>query len=155
MSTDISMQSTNFQVGDRSWLLAEPDYKPNITLDISKFTGATHFPDGYIPSGTVVGLITASGMFGPYDGAAADGTQTAYGLTYGDVRAIRQDGSTASQVGTSAVVYDCAVSVSKLPFPVGSGTKGALDATSNTGTQTASASEAAAKSDLPQIRWEA
>jgi len=154
MSTDISMQTTNYQVGDRSWLLAEPDYKPNVTLDISKFTKSTHYPNGYIPSGTVIGKITATGLFGPYDGAAADGTAVAYGLTYGDVQAIRPNGDTAVKVGTGAVVNGV-VSVSKLPIETGDGTTGALDGTSNTTTQTASASETAAKSDLAQIRWEA
>lgn len=155
MSTDISMQTTTYQVGNRRWLLADPDFKANVTLDISKFTAGTHYPNGYIPSGTVIGKITASGLFGPYDAAASDGTQTAYGITYGDVRAIRQNGTTASQVGTGAVVYDAAVSVGKLPFATGSGTKGALDGTSNTGSVTAANSLTAAKSALGQIRFEA
>lgn len=155
MSTDISMQTTNFQVGDRRWLLAEPRWKPNVTLDISKFTAGTHYPNGYIPSGTVIGIVTATGLAGPYDGAANDGRQNAYGLTYGDARAIRQDGSTASQVGTGAVNFDAPVSVGKLPFAVGTGITGALDGTSNTETKTAAASETAAKAALGQIRWEA
>lgn len=155
MSTDISMTTRSFQVGDRRWLLGEPDYKPNVTLDISKFTPGTHYPNGFIPSGTVIGKITATGLFGPYDAAAADGRQTAYGLTYGDINAIKYDGSTASKVGTSAVVYDAAVSAGKLPFATGSGTTGALDGTSDTDTTTAAASLAAAKASLNQIRWEA
>ncbi|KMV23342.1 head decoration protein [Mycobacterium heckeshornense] len=138
MSTDISMQTTNYQVGDRSWLLAEPDYKPNVTLDITKFTAGTHYSNGYIPSGTVIGKITASGLFGPYDPGASDGRETAYGLTYGDVRAVRQDGSTAAKVGTGAVVYDAVVSASKLPFQSGAGSI-----------------DAAGKAALAQIRWEA
>jgi hypothetical protein len=243
MSTDISLQTTQFQVGDRSWLLASPDYKPNVTLDVSLFvaaqtnevqtvtigggatggtfpltfngqtaagiawnaaasavqtalaalstvgagnvavtgsaggpytvtfqgalagtnvpqmttsaaslTGGTptaavttatggvtaHYPNGYIPSGTVIGQVTATKLFGPYDDAASDGRQTAYGLTYGDVRAIRQNGTTATKVGTSAVVYDTAVSVAKLPFQSG---PGSIDANG--------------KADLNQIRWEA
>jgi hypothetical protein len=155
MSTDISMQTTTYQVGNRQWLLADPDYKPNVTLDISKFTAGTHYPNGYIPSGTVIGKVTATGLFGPYDAAASDGTQTAYGITYGDVRAIRQNGTTAAKVGTGAVVYDAAVSIAKLPFATGTGIKGALDGTSNTGTVTAAASLTAAKSALAQVRFEA
>lgn len=155
MSTDISMQTTTYQVGNRQWLLAEPDFKKNVTLDISKFTAGTHYPNGYIPSGTVIGIVTATQLAGPYDAAATDGRQTAYGYTYGDVRAIRQNGTTASKVGTGAVVYDAAVSVGKLPFPTGSGTPGSLDGTSNTGTVTAAASLTAAKAALAQIRHEA
>lgn len=138
MSTDISMTTRAFQVGDRRWLLGEPDYKPNVTLDISKFTAGTHYPNGFIPSGTVVGQVTATRLFGPYDPAANDGRQNAYGLTYGDVNAIKQDGSTAVKVGTSAVVYDAAVSQSKLPFQAGTGS---IDADG--------------KAALNQIRWEA
>ncbi|OBK04700.1 hypothetical protein A5746_29865 [Mycolicibacterium conceptionense] len=155
MSTDISLQTTNYQVGNKQWLLQEPKVKPNVTLDISKFTQATHFPNGYIPSGTVIGKVTATGLFGPYDAAASDGTQTAYGITYADVRAVRQNGSTATKVGTGAVVNDAIVSAAKLPFAAVSGTKGALDGTSNTGTVTAAASLTAAKSALAQIRFEA
>ncbi|WP_458317116.1 head decoration protein [Mycolicibacterium brisbanense] len=155
MSTDISMQTTSYQVGNRQWLLAEPDVKVNVTLDISKFTAGTHYPNGFIPSGTVIGKVTATGLFGPYDAAASDGTQTAYGITYADVRVVRQNVSTATKVGTGAVVNDAIVSAGKLPFASASGTKGALDGTSNTGTVTAAASLAAAKSALAQIRFEA
>jgi hypothetical protein len=242
MSTDISLQKTTYQVGNRSWLLATPDYKPNVTLDTSLFvatatnevqtvtigggatggtfpltfngqtasgiawnatigavqtalaalstvgagnvavtgsagaytvtfqgalaginvpqmttsaaslTGGTptavvatgtggvvaHYPNGFIPSGTVIGLVTSTGLFGPYDDGASDGRQTAYGLTYGDCRVIRQNGTTAAKVGTGAVVYDTAVSVAKLPFQAG---PGSIDANG--------------KADLNQIRWEA
>ncbi len=155
MSTDISLQTTTYQVGNKQWLLQEPDVKLNVTLDISKFTSGTHYPNGYIPSGTVIGKITATGLFGPYDAAAADGRQNAYGLTYADVRAVLQNGSTAVKVGTGAVVNDSIVSVGKLPFAVGTGITGALDGTSNTGTVTAADSLTAAKAAVNQIRWEA
>lgn len=155
MSTDISLQTTTYQVGNRQWLLQEPKVKLNVTLDISKFTSGTHYPNGFIPSGTVIGKVTATGLYGPYDAVASDGRQTAYGLTYGDVRAVRQNGTTAVKVGTGAVVADAIVSLSKLPFPTGSGTTGSLDGTSNTGTVTAAASLTAAKAALGQIRTEA
>lgn len=243
MSLDISLQTTTYQVGNRQWLLAEPDFKPNVTLDISLFsqagtsevqtvtitgsptggtftltysgqttsgiaynaaasavqsalaalsnigsgnvavtgsaggpytvtfqgslahtnvaqmtatsslTGGTspnvsvstgtgganaHYVNGYIPSGTAIGLVTATGLFGPYDDGASDGRQTCYGFTYGDVRAVRQNGTVASKVGTGAVVYDAVVSVSKLPFQSGTGS---IDANG--------------KADLPNIRFEA
>jgi len=155
MSTDISMQTTTYQVGNRQWLLAEPDVKVNVTLDIGKFTSGTHYPNGYIPSGTVIGKVTATGLFGPYDAAASDGTQTAYGITYGDVRAVRQNGTTASKVGTGAVVNGAIVSISKLAFAPGTGIKGALDGTSNTGTVSTATSLSNAKSALGQVRFEA
>lgn len=236
MSTDISLQTTTYQVGNKQWLLSEPKFKPNVTLDISKFsqseaqvvtidaTGGTftaafkgsaptagiaenvtaatfqtaleglstigagnvsvsgsaggpftvkfqgalasadqplltldgtsltggagtavvttptpaHYANGYIPSGTAIGQVTATKLFGPYDNTANDGREVCYGLTYADVRAIHQNGAVASKVGTGAVVNDAAVSVSKLPFQTGSGS---LDS--------------AGKADLPTIRFEA
>lgn len=138
MSTDISMQTTSYQVGDRRWLLSEPDVKLNVTLDPSKFTEGTHYPNGYLPSGTVVGIVTSGGLAGPYNDAASDGTQTAYGITYGDARFVRQDGTTATKVGISVVVYDAIVSAGKLPFQSGTGS---IDANG--------------KADLKNIRFEA
>lgn len=138
MSTDISMQTTSYQVGNRQWLLAEPDVKLNVTLDPSTFTAATHYPNGFLPSGTVVGIVTTGGLAGPYDDTASDGRQTAYGITYGDARFVRQDGSTAAKVGISVVVYDAIVSAGKLPFQSGSGS---IDANG--------------KADLKNLRFEA
>jgi hypothetical protein len=121
VSTDISLQSTSYSVGNRQWLLAEPDVKLNVTLDISKFTAGTHFPNGYIPSGTVVGIVTTGGLAGPYDDAASDGRQTAYGITYGDARVTYANGTNAVKVGISVVAYDAIVSKGKLPFQSGTG----------------------------------
>lgn len=121
MSLDISLQSTTYQVGNRQWLLSEPDVKLNVTLDPSKFTAGTHYPNGFIPSGTVVGIVTAGGLAGPYNDAASDGTQAAYGITYGDARVIRQNGTTATKVSISVVVNQAIVSKAKLPFQSGTG----------------------------------
>lgn len=121
MSLDISLQSTTYQVGNRQWLLQEPDVKLNVTLDISKFTGGTHFPNGYIPSGTVIGLLTSGGLGAPYNDALSDGSQTAYGITYGDARVTYANGTNAAKVSISVVVNDCIVSKSKLPFQSGTG----------------------------------
>src|SRR5574338_882402 len=139
MSTDISMQTVSFQVSDRRWHLSREGigYTPNVTLDIAKFTAGTHYPNGYIPCGTVLGKVTTGGLYGPYDDAASDGRQTATGVLFADVRAIREDGTTASKVGSGQLVRGD-VSVSKLPFQSGAGSI-----------------DAAGKADLPLIRWEA
>ena len=121
MSTDIALQTTTYQVGSRAWLLAEPDVKLNVTLDPSKFTAGTHYPNGYLPSGTVVGIVTTGGLAGPYDDAAVDGRNTAYGITYGDARFVYPDGTTAAKVGISVVVNQAIVSKAKLPFTSGTG----------------------------------
>lgn len=138
MSTDISLQTTDYQVGNKQWLLQEPKVKPNVTLDISKFTQGTHFPNGFIPSGCAIGQVTATKLFGPYDNTKSDGTEVLYGHTYADVRAVRQNGTVASKVGTGAVVNDAIIAVSKLPFQSGTGSV-----------------DAAGKADVPTIRYEA
>jgi len=125
---DIGVQRTSYQVEDRSWLLSElgttPGETPTVVLDISKFTAGTHFPNGYIPSGTVLGKVTASGLYGPYNDAASDGTQTAVEILFSSVRVTRQDGTNATKVG-GAGLHRGEVDPAKLPFSSGAG---AIDA---------------------------
>jgi hypothetical protein len=84
---DISVRSETWGVEDRSWLGSAhgTEATRTITLDVSAFTEATHYPDGYIASGTVVGRITATGLYGPYDNAAADGRQNAAGFLFNSI----------------------------------------------------------------------
>jgi hypothetical protein len=68
--TDISVSTSAYQVEKRSWLLSQhgtdPGTTPSITLDVSAFTAGVHYPNGYIPSGTNLAKITATGLYGPY-----------------------------------------------------------------------------------------
>lgn len=95
-------------------------------------------PNGYIASGTAIGKITATGMFGPYDPNASDGRQTVYGFIFDDLQAIRYDGSTAASIATGAVVNDAVISLSHLPVQAG---PGSIDSNGQTA--------------LPAIRFEA
>lgn len=52
----------------------------SITLDRSAFDMVTAFPNGFIPSGVVLGKITATGLYGPYADAGAGGLDTAVGF---------------------------------------------------------------------------
>jgi hypothetical protein len=126
---DISVQSTQYQVENRSWLLSphgtEPGTTPTVTLDISKFTAGTHFPNGFIPSGVVLGKVTATGLYGPYSDAASDGTQTATHILFSNVRVTRQDGSNAAKVGGAGLVHGF---VDPAKLPIAGGTAGSIDA---------------------------
>lgn len=123
--TDITVTTTQSHVEKRSWLLSshgtEPGTTPSCTLDITAFTAATHYPNGYIPSGIVLGVITATGMLGPYDPAALDGTETAVGHLFGSLTV--NTGST--KVGGAYLVHGF---VARGKLPIASGTAGGLDA---------------------------
>lgn len=128
--TSLNVTSSGFQAENRSWLRGphgtEPGANPSITLDIPLFDGL--YPDGFIPSGIVVGKV-ASGKYGPYDPAGTDGTETAKGLLFGSLTV--HPGATV--VG-GALVNHAYVNPAKLPIQSG---KGALDA--------------AAQAELPHI----
>lgn len=73
----------SFGSGDQSWLGSTHGINSARTemLDISAFTGATHFPDGYIRSGQPVAKV--GGVLVPYD--ATEGTVTGAGILAGHV----------------------------------------------------------------------
>lgn len=85
---DLSVKSEAWGGDDQSWLGAAhgQDLGRSVTFDTSAFTEATHYPDGYLRSGTPVAQITASGLYGPYDGAAVDGRQNLAGFVLTPVK---------------------------------------------------------------------
>lgn len=123
--TDISVTRTQHHVEDRSWLLGphgtEPGTTPSVTLDISAFTEGTHYPDGFIPSGMPLGLITDTGLHGPYDDSADDGRQTCVGLLFSSV-AVPASGS---DPGGAMLVHGF-VDASRLPVELDSNGEGDL-----------------------------
>lgn len=79
---DLSVKSEAWGGDDQSWLGAAhgQDMGRSVTLDTSAFTAGTHYPDGYVRSGTPLGRITASGLYAPYNAAGVDGTETLAGF---------------------------------------------------------------------------
>lgn len=77
------MTSESFGAGDITWLASTHAINDARTemLDISAFTSGTHFPDGYIRSGTPVAKV--GGVLVPYD--ATEGTVTGAGILAGFV----------------------------------------------------------------------
>jgi hypothetical protein len=121
--TDIGVFTQPYTAEDRSWLVSDPDaaYTIGGVLSLAAFTQAVHYPNGYIPSGTVVGPITAQStggalVFGPYDDTATDGRQVAGGILFGSVRALNPLGTALTKVGAAFVVYNAVISVAHLPF---------------------------------------
>ena len=75
------LTTETFGSGDQSWLGSTHGIHEcrTETLDISTFTEADHFPDGYIPSGTPVAVV--SDKLVPY--TSAEGTTTNAGVLAG------------------------------------------------------------------------
>jgi hypothetical protein len=142
--TDISVFTLQDQAENLSWDLGGPHqgYMKNGTLDITKFVQAQHFANGYIPSGTVLGKVTASGLLAPYLDAAADGTQTAVGILKATVTVVQINGALKAKVGCAYWVAYRPVSVAKLPFVVGNAAAGGYI-------------DANGKADLPLIYFDA
>jgi len=79
---NLSVTTETFGQDNQSWLGAShgTDLGRSITLDSSAFTAETHYPNGYLRSGTPLGKITATGLYGPYNNAASDGTEVLAGF---------------------------------------------------------------------------
>lgn len=75
------LKSETFGAGDQSWLDSSHALRNSRTevLDISAFTAGTHYPNGYIPSGTP--LAKVAGMVVPY--TSAEATTTGAGVLHG------------------------------------------------------------------------
>lgn len=83
---DISPRSTGGPItDDPSWIGGEHGIDANrtVTLDTALFTEGTHFPDGFLPSGTPLAKVTATGLYGPYTpGDDPAGLGTLVGFLY-------------------------------------------------------------------------
>lgn len=111
--TDISVGRTSYQVEKLSWLLDRGGFEQeSITLDLAAFTAGTHYPNGYVPSGTLIGKITATGLYGPADAAATDGRQAPAGFLATSTPAPKS----GARVG-AALLFSGVVKESKLPAP--------------------------------------
>jgi|SRR5690606_2373544 len=115
---DLSLKTESFTQDRRDWLGSQhgTDAPVSVTLDVSKFTAGTHYPDGFIKSGIPLGKVTASGLYGPYQGDATDGRETCVGFlfTAQDVDA-RQVAST-KVVGS--MLLHCFIREAKLPVSI-------------------------------------
>lgn len=75
------LRQETFGSGDMSWLGSTHGIRNarTVIIDISTFTANTHYPDGYIPSGTPLAIV--GGVAVPYD--KTEGTTTNAGVLAG------------------------------------------------------------------------
>lgn len=116
---DLSLKQDTFSQDRRDWLGSEhgTDAPRGVTLDVTKFTQATHYPDGYLKSGLPVAEVTASGLYGLYDGAATDGRQNLAGFLFTGVEVVDHRGRVSAKVGGSMLVHGF-VRTDRLPVTV-------------------------------------
>ncbi|MYR43058.1 head decoration protein [Streptomyces sp. SID5910] len=115
---DLNLKVESFTQDRRDWLGSAhgTDAPVSVTLDVSKFTKATHYPDGYLKSGIPLGKITTGGKYGPYDDTATDGRQTLVGFLF-----TAQDVDARKVASTSVVgsmLIHCFIREAKLPVSV-------------------------------------
>lgn len=124
----ISPQITtdSWGVDSKDWLASRKGFDTcrSVTLDLSLFTTALGFSD-FIPSGTVLAKVTASGLYGPYDPDGADGREAATGHLFDGVRLADNQGNAFSVAG-AAMLWEGIVLLSKLPSFTGD--EGEIDA---------------------------
>lgn len=77
------LRSETVGAGDMSWLASAHAIHNarTATVNVGAFTAATHYPDGYIRSGTPVALV--AGLLVPYDSTEA--TVTGAGVLAGHI----------------------------------------------------------------------
>jgi hypothetical protein len=73
---DLTVRKENFVLDSRDWVMHEHglDVMDSITLDLAEFVEGTHYPNGFIPSGTPLSELP-TGLYGPY-GGTSDEVQT-------------------------------------------------------------------------------
>ncbi len=105
------LKSETFGAGDQSWLASSHGLRNARTeqVNLSAFTAGTHYPNGYIPSGTPVAKV--SGLLVPY--TSAEGTTTGAGVLAGHIL------TDQPVVGTgnfpAPVIDHCRVRAAKVP----------------------------------------
>ncbi|HEX5568034.1 MAG TPA: head decoration protein [Streptomyces sp.] len=113
--------STETLAVGRPWLMSMLGIKANqsVTLDLAAFDEDTHWlpptahqPERKLKSGIPLGRISASGLFGPYDSAASDGTQTFAGFLFTEIAYA----PTSTKAAAPLMVHG-QIDAEKLPVP--------------------------------------
>lgn len=103
MGFDNVLLTKSYTNDDQSWLGSAEGTQSQISgtlaLNDARFVLATHYPNGFIPSGIVMAQITATKLWVPYtNGGAADGGDVAVGFLF-----------TPKVVRTGATRVECSI----------------------------------------------
>lgn len=133
--TAFGLWSQPYLTSNRTWLADDhgTEVMPGVAFDLSLFNQAQHYPNGFIPDGVVLGQVTVGGKYGPYLPGAADGRQTAAGISFNAV-SVFQPGTSTLQVNVgNAMLIHGFVNAAALPFTSANAAAGGfLDAAAQT-----------------------
>lgn len=87
MGIDLSTHKKTWAGSDMRWIGSEEGTRSNVTvtLNLALFDFASVFTSLVIPSGVVLGKVTSSGLYGPYNNALTNGQEVAKGHLFTDV----------------------------------------------------------------------
>lgn len=104
---------------DQSWIgpggLAAFQDNQSIVLDRSAFDLVTNFPNGYIPSGVVLGKITANNLYGPYGASPSEVQTINLGSATAGTITITFDGATTGNIAFNATAATVQTALEALP----------------------------------------
>lgn len=116
---DLTTVVTSTGNADYTWLASRHGVGNALprTLDVSKFTSGTHYDatTKVIPSGVVLAIVTATGLYGPYDTGASDGRQLAVDSILLDPQPLLLANGTLSTVVAVAAIRHGIIRAARLP----------------------------------------
>lgn len=118
MGVNLQITNDSWGVGSKAWLAARKgmDTCRSVTLDLELFAAADF--ETFIPSGTVIGIVTVGGLYGPYDPDGTDGREDAAGILFEDVRMADNQGNAFTRAG-AAMFWEGIVRRDMLPAAPG------------------------------------
>lgn len=106
---DLTTVVTSTGSADYTWLASRHGVGNALprTIDVSKLTSGTHYDatTKVIPSGLVLGKVTATGLYGPYDSTASDGRQTVDSILLDPQTLLLSNGNLSTVVAGAAIVH--------------------------------------------------
>lgn len=84
------MKTESWSTGNFTWIASTTNIHNNRTesLRLDAFTEATHYPNGFIPSGTPLAVVGGDAV--PYNAAGLDGSEVLAGHLFNDLPVDKQ-----------------------------------------------------------------
>ncbi len=115
---DLSIKSESWGIDDQSWLASRHglDAGRSITIDVSTFTKADHYPDGFLKSGLPLARRASDGHHVLYNTSGSGGAEVLDGHLLGALH-VPDAVSSATRLG-GALFWTGVVDARFLPAPV-------------------------------------